>query len=119
MTLNATWQSTAPADTEQGGYVDSIDRLADGEILVTGWAMADAADPDNRLVLVAGTPLRVLSATAMFRPDVVNRFGDARLLRSGFQVKIAPGEIGDALDSLQVFSASRQYGNRELHLPAH
>ena len=69
-----------------GGYIDS--RKAEGPTLtVAGWA--DLSDTDAAtLTVVSRTPVTVVSAYRVVRPDVTVATNDRRLVWSGFSVTV-------------------------------
>jgi hypothetical protein len=96
------------------GYVDLVERDDEGLRLV-GWAVDGVgAEPVERVLAFQGERLVGQARPALARPDVVRRFKEPALARSGFDIR-AIGR-GVELDDLRVFGLSGNVAG-ELKLP--
>ncbi len=100
MALPVMWDRSPPLTSEPGGYVDNIE-TSGNQVRLTGWAMLDPTDKENRIVIVADRAVSISRAASLFRQDVVTALGDPRLLRSGFKLEISHAQM-HAVEEVQL-----------------
>ena len=116
--LSVIWQGSPPRGSKLGGNVDLLERRRNNEIRIVGWALQDPSDRENRIIVVAGERLHVVSATRTSRPDVAAAMDDPALLRAGFDLRLVNTLSSANPSPIQVFSESGRYGLRQLRVPS-
>jgi hypothetical protein len=108
-----------PSGAPPGGYLEAVEQHAGRAIRLIGWAMLDAREKGNGLILVTDQKMDLQSITIVERPDVVSAHEDPGLHRAGFRLLLASEDSSALRGDIQVFSKGNRYGLRKLTKLSH